>query len=100
MTGSSVHTATRQGFGAYPAERLPLPARDAMTDTQSAAAEAIIAGGPASACSGSVMRYSCPGTVSRCAPPWGAGRVSRYSPAPTADMDSAGYQRIPAYTLV
>ena len=43
VTHSNVRAA-RQGFGSESAERLPLPARDAMTNTQSAAAEAIIAG--------------------------------------------------------
>lgn len=43
MTPSNVRAA-RQGFSAESAERVPLPGRDAMTDTQRAAAEAIIAG--------------------------------------------------------
>ncbi len=36
--------AARQGFSAAGGERLPLPARDVMTDAQKAAADAIIAG--------------------------------------------------------
>ena len=44
MIHSNVRAAARQGFGADGAERLPLPARDAMTDAQRAAADAIIAG--------------------------------------------------------
>lgn len=44
MTHTNAHAATRQGFGPDAAERLPLPARDAMSEAQRAAAEAIIAG--------------------------------------------------------
>ena len=44
MTHANVRVAVRQGFGADGPERLPLPAHDAMTDTQRAAAESIIAG--------------------------------------------------------
>jgi 4-carboxymuconolactone decarboxylase len=36
--------ATAQGFGAVPAERLPIPARDSMSEAQQAAADAIING--------------------------------------------------------
>jgi 4-carboxymuconolactone decarboxylase len=43
MIQSNVRVAARQGFNAG-TERLPLPAREAMTDTQRVAAEAIIAG--------------------------------------------------------
>jgi 4-carboxymuconolactone decarboxylase len=41
---SNVRAAAHQGFAADGTERLPLPAREAMTDTQRAAAEAIVAG--------------------------------------------------------
>jgi 4-carboxymuconolactone decarboxylase len=44
VTHSNVGVAARQGFGADASERLPLPAREAMTDAQRAAADAIIAG--------------------------------------------------------
>lgn len=44
MTDSNVRVAARQGFGAEATERLPLPVRDAMTDAQRAAVDAIIAG--------------------------------------------------------
>jgi 4-carboxymuconolactone decarboxylase len=44
VTQSNIHAATRQGVGAGTAERLPLPARDVMSDAQTAAAQAIIAG--------------------------------------------------------
>jgi 4-carboxymuconolactone decarboxylase len=44
MTQSSGGVAARQGFAAAGSERLPLPAREIMTDTQRAAVEAIIAG--------------------------------------------------------
>lgn len=44
MTHPDNRSAARQGFGVEAFERIPLPARNAMTDTQRAAADAIIAG--------------------------------------------------------
>jgi hypothetical protein len=44
VTQSSDGVAAHQGFAAADTGRLPLPAREVMTDTQRAAAEAIIAG--------------------------------------------------------
>ena len=44
MTPSNPHTLARQGFGAGGTERLPLQSRDAMTDAQRAAADAIVDG--------------------------------------------------------
>jgi 4-carboxymuconolactone decarboxylase len=44
MSASSPSGASPQGFGAANAERLPLPAREAMTEAQRAAADAIING--------------------------------------------------------
>ncbi len=44
MTDPNLRVVARQGFGAEATERLPLPARDALTDAQRAAADAIIAG--------------------------------------------------------
>ncbi len=65
MIPSNVRAAARQGFAAGGTERLPLPARDAMTDTQRAAAEAIIAG-PRKAIFGPfVPLLQCPALMER-----------------------------------
>ena len=44
VTQSITHAAARQGFGADAGKRLPLPVRETMSETQRAAADAIIAG--------------------------------------------------------
>jgi 4-carboxymuconolactone decarboxylase len=41
---TTIASATPQGFGARTAERLPIPARDSMSEAQRRAADAIIAG--------------------------------------------------------
>lgn len=44
MDNSNPVMATPQGFGPAKSERLPIPARDAMSDAQRAAVDAIING--------------------------------------------------------
>jgi len=44
MSTPSANSATAQGFGPMSAERLPIPARDSMSEAQQAAADAIING--------------------------------------------------------
>jgi hypothetical protein len=83
VTQSSDGVAAHQGFAAADTGRLPLPAREVMTDTQRAAAEPIIAG-PRKAIFGPFV------ALLRCRPSWSSGLPEWLVCRPIRTGDAAG----------
>ena len=80
---SSTAIAAPQGFTADTAERLPLPARDAMTEAQRTAADAIIAGPRKAVFGPFIPLLHCPGLMERIGK---TGEALRFEASPTRPM--------------